>query len=180
MVKVLLMRHAESKFNEEWRPLMRYFNFSGEGKALPDHEKSRLSLEIRASSRPELINAALNDIGRKQCHAAQAKLNSYKDIKHVFVSPMLRTLQTFEESMETHPNIKANKIKVDLLPDLRERCHSNCDLSYLEQDPFDNQQMLEVVRWPELYDWSWVKAYEDPKFWWLENGDATYAKEKLA
>ena len=176
MVKVLLMRHAESKFNERFRPLMDFLNFTGEGKSLSDEEQRRRRLEIRASSEPELVNAALNDIGKKQCHAAQVKLNTHKNIKHVLVSPMTRAIQTFEESMLTHPNLLENKIKVDLLPDLRERGHSNCDIAYLEQDESDPKSMAEILRMPELYDWSWLKNYQEPKFWFLENGDAKHAE----
>ena len=165
MVKILLMRHAQSEFNIKMNTMIESFK-TDELLHLTIPEQESLKKEIRFT--PGGYNASITSNGRLQCQTAGATLSLHPKIKRVFLSPLNRTIQTFEESMQNHPNFLSNNIKITFLPELRECTWSNCDLANIDENTI---KMSKNFKFPELYDWSFLKNYKDPKFWYLETGD---------
>ena len=78
---------------------------------------------------PELIDCALHDKGIQECKNANDKINSYSNLKYVFVSPLVRARQTALLSTATHPN--KHNIKYYIHPLLRETVSRASDIPSL-------------------------------------------------
>ena len=112
-----------------------------------------------------IVNARLTDEGNEQCIIAQKEIyKRYPQIKRVILSPFRRVIQTFETTFEKYPNFVSKDLKVSFMDLLRERLCSNADVACW------TQQEKESLRFPELYDWSFLDNFQDKKFWFLENG----------
>ena len=74
---------------------------------------------------PEFIDAPLDKEGIEQAEAARTSINNL-NIKYTFVSPLLRTLETAQILLETHP--QRENIKIIVHPLLRELMVSSCDI----------------------------------------------------
>ena len=100
-VNVWMMRHGISTFNE----------------AFIQNKENKYS--------PEFIDAPLSEKGIEQTRESQELVNKL-DIKYVFVSPFLRTLETAKYVMENHPNL--GKLKAIVHPLIKESLKCSCDV----------------------------------------------------
>ena len=161
MVKIILMRHAESQFNVRHHKLREDL---GCGKISQD-EFNQKFLELKRLYDVDIINANLTEKGHDQCKNTQEEIyNRFPDIKRVILSPLRRVIQTFETTFELYPKFVSSKLKISFVEHLRECLYSNCDVVCWT----DNER--QSLKYPELYDWSFLDNYHDKDFWFLENG----------
>jgi len=96
MVKIYLMRHGESRYNE----VQANINPKDEyGKYMYDVESTKARL-MNLKKDSSLINCNLTDKGRDQARLAGTNFENRPEIKHVALSPMLRCVETFEHLFE--------------------------------------------------------------------------------
>ena len=170
--KILLMRHARSTYNYQWD---QQYELHENNKI--DQETFRLRhKELTSSADPDLINAKVDQEGLRQCEeAAKVIPEKFPNIKRVLISPLRRTIKTFEESFKNHPNFQNKKMTVSFIEEMRENINDTCDIACWTKNE------LECLRLDCLYDWSWQDAYpEDIKpLWFLESMDKAVKKRVL-
>jgi hypothetical protein len=114
------------------------------------------------SNDPDLLNSKLTPAGISQCQNFTLTIGKeFPKIKRVVLSPFRRVIQTFEESFASHPNFISKNIKVSFMPELREaitNCSDVCCWSPNEK---------EQIKHPDLYNWDWLKSFDDPEFWFF-------------
>ena len=75
----------------------------------------------------EFVDSPLSKLGEKQCRVASKLAGKLiPNLRILLVSPLKRTLQTAYLIFKNHPNFQ--NIKVILVPDLRDKLHSPCDI----------------------------------------------------
>ena len=160
--KIVLMRHANSHWNTELNLLNKLY------------EKKKIDTEtfwtdhkiLTSSTNPDILNAAQNEKGFNQCEDASKKIpTEFPNLKRILISPMRRTIQTFEESFKNHPNILNKTMKISFIPEMRECTNSACDIACWTQNEKD------CCKWYDMYDWSFLDDYscEMKPFWFLES-----------
>ena len=82
--RVLLVRHAKSRFNNDWPPIDFALTVFGTHRYRKEHFDFVVNKDY--------IDCDLCEEGIKQCNEAAPMLNMIRDITTVFVSPMNRTL----------------------------------------------------------------------------------------
>lgn len=134
-VRILVLRHAESRANEASKSLQQL------------HGKSDILKKAKFST-PELVDALLSEVGEAQCREAAKKLGSkFPHLKYVLLSPMRRAVQTAMLVTEGYPN----KLEFHALPHLREVLSNQADVGYhslefLQQHPFVDTSMMKADR----------------------------------
>jgi broad specificity phosphatase PhoE len=124
--KILLIRHAQSKYNKAIKEIDRLLN---EGKI--DKVEHKLNREkIKFSE--DLIDCEITDQGYTECKEAGRELSNIK-IKYVIVSPMVRCLMTCNNVLksiaETSPNsFSSINPEIVVYPYIFEKIEDNCDL----------------------------------------------------
>ena len=109
----------------------------------------------------ELIDPLLHPKGIEQCKNGQKDVNS-RNITHVFVSPLIRTLQTTQLMFETHPNL--GKIKFIVHPLLREILDNSNDIpNHTLKETRDKFSGLEKYK----FDFSLFDKLEIPDLYYL-------------
>lgn len=156
MVKILLMRHAESQWNAAQEPLTKV-DESGNF-IIPDEEripKMRLLKGDRS-----LVNCVITEKGIKQTQSALENLKKYPNIKFVGSSPLRRCIQTMESLFENFKDVSDNsKIQVKIFKNAHEQFLSPGEISYWTQD------MKNTLQYPDLYD---LKFAEENLTWFEE------------
>lgn len=150
-IKILLMRHAESKFNaakDAWKEK------NGE------EENEAFKLEIRYAKNPEFYDACLTETGIEEARSAQPKLAKYKNIKRVFVSPFLRTAQTATEAMSKYDGAPEWRF----LPLLKETLETSCDFAIRTEKVLLEFPFIEDETEKDLTDKLWfMKVISEQK-----------------
>ena len=119
--RVILIRHARSRFNHDWPP------------SLPGSRDQQYTREHHAFAvDPRYIDCELCDEGVDQCAEMAPTLAKIRDIKTVFISPMRRTLQTASLLFAQHPQREAMRFIVK--PLLRENLCCSCDIPHHDFD----------------------------------------------
>lgn len=171
MVKVILMRHAQSVFNVPHDKLHDQFE-AGE------ITKLQLDERLQALQRTYdvgLVNARITDKGHEQCLDAREEVyKRYPNIKRVILSPLRRVIQTFESTFAEYPQFKSKTLKISFVEELRECLYSSGDVACWTEDEKSD------VRFPELYDWSFLNKYRDRDFWFLEVGSKNMYDKAMA
>lgn len=132
---MLLVRHAESKFNKEIKNIEKLKN------ELPYKEYIQIKNKIRFTE--EFMDCDITERGHEQCFDA-GKLLRGVNIKYVFVSPLKRCLKTCQNILESaglEPEVK-------VFPFIFEKIEDSCDLI---RDINTN-----MSEWPN-FDWSLFK-----------------------
>ena len=76
---------------------------------------------------PAFINSSLSKRGIEECELASFKADEIMThLSMILVSPLKRNYQTAYEIFKHHPNF--SKVKVMVVPDLREVLESPCDV----------------------------------------------------
>ena len=163
MVKVLLMRHAESIYNKVQSDYNTFHNITD-----PKFEY----LPNRYIVNNQIIDSDLSELGAFQSKAVQSTLNSkYPNIKYVWVSPLRRAFNTYKIAFENYINPDH---RVIVNPYIREVIWSNSDCAmYTEELQKENPKI----------NFSFMENFEDPKIWWLhtinEQGDTGLKQEMI-
>lgn len=133
--KFIIIRHAESEFNSAWEDPSVYYD-------------------------QNLIDCKITKNGESQISAKKKAISSYP-ISLVLVSPLRRALQTAKGLFGDH----VNKPCFVVVPYLRERIDSSCDLSDFIEKPLEGF---------EEFDWSLMIKLADEtkgKYWLTEELD---------
>jgi broad specificity phosphatase PhoE len=158
MTKILLMRHAQSTFNEAFEQLRSKY----QQKLLTKPEYLIQVKLLMGSNDPDLLNSKLTPAGISQCQNLTLTIaKEFPKIKRVLLSPFRRVIQTFEESFASHPNFISKNIKVSFIPELREAITTCSDICCWT--PNEKEQ----IKHPDLYNWDWLKSFDEPEFWFF-------------
>ena len=170
-VKVVLLRHAQTPFN------------SLHDRLFSDLMKKKISKmnfainfgKVKKDESAGLVNSTLTEKGIQVVRDAAPKFREqFPNIKYVFCSPMRRTIMTLENIMDGYPGWAENKIKVELMPELREVIMSSSDVGcYIDHEEFRGIQNK------KRFDWSFMKNAEDPHFWFLDSMSQERKKNSL-
>ena len=87
--QVILLRHAESKHNEESKSL-----------AAKEHTENDVLRNITSLDQRD---APITEVGKEQCKAI-SKITNELDIKIILISPMRRAMETTYNVFKSHPN----------------------------------------------------------------------------
>ena len=167
MVKIILMRHAESVFNSRVEQIQDKWFCKDH---IPKSEYESLLKQAYTDTSPDLINTKLTEKGHTQSHSIAATLQArYPALKAALVSPMRRTMQTMEQSLKTHPRFST--LKIQFLENLREALMVNCDMGIWQP------QMKSDLEFVDKYDWSFFNKFQNPNFWFIENCSADQRTE---
>lgn len=163
MVKIYQMRHAESMANES---IQKIKNLCSDRVITAEKEDKQIE-DLKMSMEPEILNSKLSERGVKQAKKAY-KNNKSKlgNIRHVVVSPLRRTIQTFENTFEEMASFKDSTIKVHIVEDLREALLSSSELA------FWGKHEQEDLKYSNLYDFSFLNdtsQHPDKNFWVFDN-----------
>lgn len=144
---VLMIRHAESKFNKAFTEALEHAKVGSNSKVLV--------LYVKVLKEPELIDAGITDLGRQQC-AESALINAerLKKVKLVLVSPMNRALETADLMFNKHlyDTIGGERPKFVIVPDMHEVLESCCDIPLGSKEKavkypnWDFTEMLEIEK----------------------------------
>lgn len=119
MVKIHLIRHAESAYNALTIKV-------GQELGL-DPEDYHLFLYTKVLKDQNIVDAPITDLGVDQCRTLRVSARETLDkVKVVLVSPMLRTLQTMRYVFDSTNTSENHRFLVH--PGLRERWESQCDI----------------------------------------------------
>ena len=154
-MKVLLIRHAESKYNKLVRETTEELQTESTNK--------NLIYFLKVRKDPEFIDTDITELGHKQCQKSAAfYYNSLKQVKVVLVSPMNRALKTcsliFGEFLNGNRNNLSVGPRVIVIPDLREVLESNCDVvlgSSEKQVLFPHYDFSEVSLLEKKFGFGW-------------------------
>jgi len=121
--KLILTRHGESIYNKKIREI--------NSLKLKNHEEfTKLRMETRVS--PDYCDCDITEHGQEECYNTGKKLESI-NLKYIFVSPMMRALQSCENVVKGY--LDANKIndsnkspKVMVSPLIFEKIEDGCDI----------------------------------------------------
>ena len=128
-------------------------------------EDKKLKFDLR------LIDPPLSQLGIVQSREGQPEVNKL-DVQYVFVSPLLRAMQTSQILFETHPN--KEKIKFMVLPIIREVISSMNDLPCWTLK--ETKEKFEKI--PGMhYDFSKFYEYPKPNLYFLYNLNEDEAKK---
>lgn len=128
-------------------------------------EDKKLKFDLR------LVDPRLSELGVAQARENQKEVNKL-DVKYVFVSPLLRALQTSRFLFETHPQ-KTN-ITFIVVPMTREVISSINDLPYWTlRKTREEFEKIEGMN----YDFSMFKQFEKPDLYFLYDLDEEEAKK---
>ena len=161
LTKIVLMRHAETTWNKALNNIF----VEKDNKEIDEETFIKKHKELTKSQDPDVLNAALNPKGHEQCELASKKIpEDHANVKRVLISPMRRTIQTFEESFKNHPNFLNKTMKISFIPEMREKTNSACDIACWTQNEKDCFKNF------EMYDWSWENEFDDAMkpFWFLD------------
>lgn len=146
-MEVLIIRHAESQFNKAVVEALEHANVGSQNKSLV--------LYVKALKRPELIDAGITELGRKQCaESAAENAERLKKVKLVLVSPMNRALETADLIFNKHLHDKngGQRPEFVVVPDMHEVLESCCDIPMGAQEKatkypdWDFSAMLEIEK----------------------------------
>lgn len=127
MVKIILMRHAESSFNYAIEALENKYQSD-------DPELKKQLMALKVSQDPDILNAKLTPKGISQCKkSSQGLAEKFPNIKRVLLSPLRRPCQTFETTFEDYPRFKSGQLKISFCDTLREVIYSSCDIAMLTE-----------------------------------------------
>jgi broad specificity phosphatase PhoE len=167
MVKIILVRHAESIFNSRVEQIKEKWFCKDH---IPKSEYESLLKQAYTETSPDLINTKLTEKGHTQSHSIAETLQArYPNLKIVLVSPMRRTMQTLEQSLKTHS--KFDSLKIQFLENLREALMVNCDMGIWQPHMKSDLEFL------DRYDWSFFDKFQNPDFWFIENCSAEQRAE---
>ena len=155
--QVILLRHAESKYNEELASLLKV-----------EHTEED---EVRVKTKRENRDSSLTQLGIKQCEIA-AEIAKKLNVQIVLVSPMKRTLQTAYHVFKNHPNYSS--IEFIVVPKLKEWLGSVADI------PKDTIKVIKHFqeKFPN-FNWSLIQDYDDMLHYYLEDIKDEFAKKIL-
>lgn len=157
MVKIFLMRHGESKYNEVQAAINPKDEY---GKYMYDVKATSESL-MKLKKDASLINCDLTEKGKIQAANAATNFENLGDIKHVALSPMLRCIGTFEHLFE---NIIKNDMsalpKIKFFNESREILNASCDIGL-----WDSEKKRKLLL-NNLYDW---KTIDSNPLWFLDS-----------
>ena len=89
-----------------------------------------------------------------------------KNVKTIFTSPLRRAIQTAYEMFKYHENFLSGKIRVVILPELRESLHCSCDVA------IDYEVLKkEVLGFIPFADFSIIEELENSSNWNLLDHD---------
>jgi broad specificity phosphatase PhoE len=141
MVKIYLMRHAESLYNEEAQQIK---NSCSDRLITMDGEEKKLQ-NLRMSTAKDILNARLSERGITQVQKLMAE-GTYKKIKYVVLSPLRRCLETFEYLFEDRISKNPDAVKVFIVPELREVISNSGDIAFWLKNEFES------LRFPHFYN----------------------------
>ena len=176
MVKILLMRHAQSMFNLRMTLIKNKYDIKGTILAqkdkfdtFPKEFWSELKVFFRSED-PEVVNAILTEEGVNQCNktASTTLKDKYTGIKHALVSPFRRTIQTFEHTFHGYANEKNLNIELNEL--LRETSCAPCDVCC-----WTDEELATINK--DRFDWTWMHSKPEPHFWFFEQLDEEHKKK---
>lgn len=156
------MRHAQSKYNiakESWK------------KEHGEQEDDEYKKNVEFKKSEEYYDADLTDKGIEESRSAQDKICEYKDIKYVFVSPMVRTCHTAREALGKYKKAPIWKF----LPLIHEKVDCTCNIA-VKTDQV-RKQYPEIEAPKELDDKAWF--LKDLVILEEENKYAEQAAEKF-
>jgi len=156
MVKIYLMRHGESRYNE----VQANINPKDEyGKYMYDVESTKARL-MNLKKDSSLINCNVTDKGRNQSREAGTNFENRPEIKHVALSPMLRCIETFEGLFEDIIKNRPDALpKIKFFNESREILNASCDLGIWNADKKRNLLL-------NNYDW---KEIDSNPLWFLDS-----------
>lgn len=175
-MSIYLVRHGMSLHNifdkylhktmtmEEIPPSEREFILSIATKDRKFTEDKKLKFDIR------LIDPPLSELGIAQAKENQKEVNKLY-VKYVFVSPLLRALQTSKFLFETHP--QKESIKFIVMPMSREVISSINDLPcWTLRGTKEEFEKIEGMN----YDFSMFKEFDKPDLYFLYSLNEDEAK----
>jgi phosphohistidine phosphatase SixA len=119
-MKLLLIRHAESKYNKLVSDTEKSMNLASDAK--------NLILFTKCIKDPELLDCDISQHGYEQiAQSLAANAAALKNVKLVLVSPMNRALTTAKHMFDPLVN-NGQDIKFLVVPHLREVLESQCDI----------------------------------------------------
>lgn len=159
-VKIILLRHAESKYN-----VLAY----GQRKTRGLNTNVEELCDLRWIRDPDLLDADLTEIGIKQAEEAIPKVNAYDKLKYVISSPLQRATNTAIISVGKHPN----PLQWRWIPEFREALCSNCDVANHTKDLKEKHDFFQADD----------EFYKDP-VWFLRHipeleGSSEFAKQAI-
>ena len=164
MVRILLIRHAESVSNLQKAKIFESFGL--------DPKDTKLCLAYKLVKDPGLIDAQLSETGHKQCKESRAHNAQLLDqVKHVMSSPLRRCLQTARGVIGTE-QLKENGGKIMARGELREILCCNGDF------PLFTDEAMESFR---EFDFSGIEndIGQFGDFWFLNYLDNARTEEEL-
>ena len=163
MVKIKLIRHAESEFNALVTETANQIGIS--------REQSKLFTYIKYRKTPDITDPPITDKGVQQClerrKESETDLNT---VKCIIATPMTRVLQTMRHVFNT----KEDKGKYEILvhPLLRERWESQCDIP---SNTLENRKEFSEADFKMMDSQLNQYGYE----WFVEEMLNPFKKEKL-
>lgn len=160
--QVVLLRHANSKYNSELAQLL-----------AQEHTDEDV---LRVKTKRALRDAPISELGLQQCEETSEVVSKLK-VEIVLVSPMKRTLQTAYNVFKSHPNF--NNIRFVVVPQLKEGLGSVADI------PKNVLAVLKEFKTKFAHlDCSLLDTYNDITHYYLEDISDEFAsrilKEKSA
>ena len=166
MVKILLIRHAESEYNK----LCNDFRAQNSSSPGPDQN---WSLD------PKVIDADLTSLGISQCQTASTPIrDNFPSIKYIFCSPLRRTIKTMHHCFTNYPGFPES-IKIKVSPLIAEPLGCSGDTAFRTADL--------AAEFGHLYNFDFLQEYPDladQRIWFAHNvneaGDCTIKKLVIA
>lgn len=166
MVKILLIRHAESEFNKLCN------DFKAQNNANPGPDQN-WSLD------PKVIDADLTPLGISQCEDASAPIREqFPSIKYIFCSPLRRTIKTMHHCFTGYPGFPKS-INIQVSPLVAEPLGCSGDTAFRTADLSEE--------FGQIYNFDFLKNYgdlADQRIWFAHNihsaGDCTFKNLVIA
>jgi len=149
-MKLLLIRHAESKYNKLVSDTEKSMNLTSDDK--------RLILFTKCIKDPDLLDCEISQNGCEQIsHSLAVNTDSLRNVKLVLVSPMTRALTTAK--LMFNPLVQCGQeIKFLVVPHLREVLESQCDIVLSCQDKlakYPNFDFSLILEEEKKYGFEW-------------------------
>jgi hypothetical protein len=164
-MNVLLIRHAESKYNK-------LVIDTANKLSLPNNDK-KLVYYTKCIKDPELLDCDITELGYQQAKdSLAANMTALKKVRLVLVSPMTRALNTAKLMFEPLINSGGHEVKFVVVPHIREILESQCDIVLGSQGKLQS--------FPN-FDFALVEELEK-KFgfeWFIHSKLDQYVKQKM-
>jgi len=154
MVKILLLRHGESRWNSKF---MKWQQEQGIGPGqfvMPSH---KFAFEVNDISE---CDSQLTEDGKTQCYEKAVDLDHYPNIKKVLCSPLRRTIQTFELMFKNYPTT-FTKEEISIIPCICEQI--------LSSGEFAIQTDVLREKYQDQFNWEAMDGFVNGPLWFIEN-----------